>query len=64
MISYTDLTGQRFGHLTVLEYAGKVGGYNAWKCRCDCGNVVTILLIPIMLRAAPARRPSRLRAIS
>ena len=42
MISYTDLTGQRFGHLTVLEYAGKVGGHNDWKCRCDCGNVVTI----------------------
>ena len=42
MSSFTDLTGQHFGHLTVLEYAGKIGGRNAWKCRCDCGNVVTI----------------------
>ena len=31
MASYTDLTGLRFGHLIALEYAGKVGGYNAWK---------------------------------
>ena len=42
MISYTDLTGQRFGHLIVLEYAGKVREYNVWKCRCDCGNEVTV----------------------
>jgi len=42
MASYTDLTGQRFSHLIALEYAGKVGGYNAWKCRCDCGNEVVV----------------------
>lgn len=34
-----DLTGQRFGALTVLEF----GGYDdheriQWKCQCDCGN--------------------------
>lgn len=33
-----DLTGQRFGHLTVLERAekGKFSGAY-WLCRCDCG---------------------------
>lgn len=40
-----DLTGKRFGRLTVLEreenYHYKNGGLAAqWKCRCDCGNIV------------------------
>lgn len=29
-----DLSGQRFGMLTVTEY---IGG-SKWKCKCDCGN--------------------------
>lgn len=39
-----DLTGQRFGKLTVVAPAEKVGAMTAWRCRCDCGNetVVTI----------------------
>lgn len=38
-----DLTGQRFGRLTVIEFAGvKNKRYSYWKCRCDCGSVVTV----------------------
>lgn len=34
-----DLTGQRFGRLTVLEYAGlSKFGTAQWLCRCDCGG--------------------------
>lgn len=33
-----DLTGQRFGRLTVLEPAANVGTKTAWLCRCDCGK--------------------------
>lgn len=36
-LSAIDLTGQRFGRLTVLERAGNIGRMAAWKCRCDCG---------------------------
>lgn len=41
-----DLTGQRFGRLTVLEYAGIYIAPNGrhdskWVCKCDCGNIVT-----------------------
>lgn len=37
-----DLTNQRFGRLTALEFAGTVrsdGGneFTQWRCRCDCG---------------------------
>ena len=35
-----DLTGQRYGRLTVLEQAENVDGRTAWRCRCDCGQEV------------------------
>lgn len=36
-----DLTGQKFGRLTVIERAGSdKRGEALWKLRCDCGNVV------------------------
>lgn len=33
-----DLTGQRFGRLTVLERAPNIKRYTAWLCVCDCGT--------------------------
>ena len=38
-----DLTGQKFGRLTVIERAGKTahGEHAKWLCRCECGNVIT-----------------------
>ena len=33
-----DLTGQRFGSLTVLRPAENIGNRTAWVCRCDCGQ--------------------------
>ena len=33
-----DLTGQKFGRLTVVEQAGRTKYGNVlWKCKCDCG---------------------------
>ena len=37
-----DLTGQRFGKLTVIEPAENVGGRTAWRCRCDCGGETVV----------------------
>lgn len=35
-----DLTGMRFGRLTVCECVGKkASGHSEWVCKCDCGNV-------------------------
>lgn len=34
-----DLTGQRFGRLTVVGIAERLNGQRVkWICRCDCGN--------------------------
>lgn len=38
-----DLTGQKFGKLTVVSWAEashKVGQHYRWKCKCDCGNTI------------------------
>lgn len=37
-----DLTGQHFGSLEVVAYAGKAGGCHMWTCRCDCGKILDI----------------------
>jgi len=35
-----DMTGQRFGRLTVLSYVGCSSVGARWKCQCDCGNII------------------------
>ncbi len=37
-----DLTGQRFGMLTVLRPAENIGNRTAWVCRCDCGKETVV----------------------
>lgn len=37
-----DLTGQRFGRLTVIEFVPADGKKSKWKCRCDCGNITIV----------------------
>lgn len=37
--SVKNLTGQTFGHLTVIERAGQTKSGNVrWRCICDCGK--------------------------
>lgn len=38
-----DLTGQRFGRLTVIERAETTNVSTRWKCICDCGNECTVI---------------------
>lgn len=37
-----DLTGKRFGKLTVLSYVGKENGFHIWHCQCDCGKITDV----------------------
>lgn len=41
--NFKDLTGQRFGRLTVIEYDHTRGKHAYWKCRCDCGNYSVVM---------------------
>lgn len=43
MGKFIDLTGMRFGRLTVIEkyeYSGKSG--SRWYCKCDCGKLIIV----------------------
>ena len=35
---FNDLTGQQFGRLTVIKFAGFNGASAAWHCKCRCGK--------------------------
>lgn len=37
-----DITGKRFGKLTVVCRNGRIGSEAAWKCACECGNTTTV----------------------
>lgn len=44
-----DMSGERYGHLTVLHQngwyvaPGQTARRSMWLCRCDCGAEVTVL---------------------
>jgi hypothetical protein len=43
MPPFNDLTGQRFGRLTVLRRApDRRRGVPRWECHCDCGRAVVV----------------------
>lgn len=37
-----DLTGQKFNRLTVLEFDCIKDKRTYWKCKCDCGKIISI----------------------
>ena len=37
-----DITGQKFGRLTVVKRAGTKDNQAMWLCRCDCGNEIIV----------------------
>ena len=46
-----DLTGQKFGHLTVIKRGeDSPSKQPRWWCRCDCGNLELVLIAGASLR--------------
>ena len=42
-IQIKDITGQKFGRLTVLKFIGTNKNRNSlWECKCDCGKSVIV----------------------
>lgn len=50
-----DLTGQRFGRLTVWKRAGTVGSRALWRCKCDCGKLTKPILNMMYMVSNKAR---------
>nr|DAU55976.1 MAG TPA: PVL ORF-50-like family [Caudoviricetes sp.] len=38
MGQFKNISGERFGSLTVISYFGKKNGKSMWRCKCDCGG--------------------------
>lgn len=49
----TDVTGRKFGHLTVIKRAGSIRGRAAWLCKCECGNEVVYKGTQLLARDTP-----------
>lgn len=43
MSKLIDLTGQKFGRLTVIEKVPSKNTNARWRCKCDCGKETTVL---------------------
>ena len=45
MPKLVDLTGKKFGFLTVIQRAqtNTKSGHAQWECECDCGNANIIV---------------------
>lgn len=39
---FIDLTGKRYGMLTVIGFAGTKNNNCMWNCKCDCGQFKTV----------------------
>ena len=39
---FVDLTGQKFGRLTVIEVSERKKKHLYWLCKCECGNVKSV----------------------
>lgn len=39
-----DVTGKRYGLLTVIKYVGTKNERSIWLCKCDCGNKTEVEL--------------------
>ena len=55
-MAFKDLTGQKFGKLTVIERAENKGRKAAWKCRCECGNICVVAASQLKRKGAKATK--------
>lgn len=43
MTALVDITGKRFGKLTVISRAAPTGANAKWNCQCDCGKETVVI---------------------
>lgn len=42
MGKFLDISGFKFGKLTVIKRAPNIGKCTAWECKCECGNIIRV----------------------
>jgi hypothetical protein len=52
---FTDLTGKKFGRLTVLRRVESRNGQSRWLCRCSCTDATEVIAYAGNLRRGSAR---------
>ena len=64
---FKDLTGNRYGRLTVISTAHNTNGEWFWNCTCDCGNTVvrksSVLISGRVKSCGCYRKEFRLKAL-
>jgi hypothetical protein len=46
--SRLDLTGNKYGRLTVISFAEKEHRKNHWNCQCECGKLVVVSMYKLL----------------
>lgn len=66
--SFIDITGRRFGRLTVIERApSRARGQGRWSCLCQCGNTTIVdsyYLRHMIVRSCGCLRHEQIRDLS
>lgn len=62
MSTFQDISGQRFGRLTVLHRGVNRGRRIVWVCQCDCSPEAKVPVLIAELRSGQARSCGCLRA--
>ena len=42
-----DISGQKFGRLTAIEFRGTDKGNALWLCKCDCAEMKLLHVVAI-----------------
>ncbi len=51
-----DLTGKRFGLVTVTGPAPSIGTGTRWRCRCDCGAERVVMAASLLQKPPKTHR--------
>lgn len=41
--NFKDVTGTKYGRLTVIGFAGRSDRKSSWYCECECGNIKVVV---------------------
>jgi hypothetical protein len=61
MSNFQDLTGQKFGRLTALEFVERKNNNTYWRCICDCKDKTIVIVTASNLKMGTSQSCGCLR---